>query len=455
MAENIRGPLGQASPLNRRTVSSIADDARLVTHDIAGSMAHARMLESAGLLSREDAAAVQAGLRQILQEWTAGRFQLDEAHEDVHMNVERRLTEITPAGARLHAGRSRNDQIACDLKLWTLEACDTLLASLGQARAGLEEAARRHTGALLPGITHMQHAQVVELAQVLGAWSAMLARDAARFTDARRRCDVSPLGAAALAGSSLPLDPARTAGDLGFAAVFDNPIDAVGDRDFSVEFIGAAALLMAHLSQMAEILILWCTPEYGFVTLPDDLCTGSSLMPQKRNPDMIEMVRGQAGGVTGDLVSALTTLKGLPFGYNRDLQALKAPLFRSFDIAHASLQVMTAAISRLQIDRGRMLAQASDPQMLATDLAEHLVRQGVAFREAHAAVARLARRCADEGIALSGLSLARLREAHPAFQPEILSRLTPQASAAGRSSTPAPLAGSAPTPSRGSRRGNR
>ena len=418
-----------------RFVASVEADERLVPHDLRGSLAHARMLRRQGLLSEEDAAAIEQGLARILREWEEGSFRLDVAYEDVHMNVEKRLTDLAgAAGARLHTARSRNDQVAVDLRLWVRDAGREILEGLAALRRALARRAREHAATLLPGVTHLQRAQPVSFGHVLLCYHDRLARDAGRFEDALRRADVSPLGACALAGTSLPIDPAFTARELGFSRAFENSIDAVSDRDFAVEFTAAAALLAAHLSQMAEDFIVWSAPEFGFIELPDELCTSSSIMPQKKNPDMIELVRGKAAGVTGQLVHLLGTLKGLAAGYNRDLQETKPPVFAAAETARLSLRAMLLAVEGLRVNADRMLRAAEDPQILATDLAEYLAARGVPFREAHGAVARLMKHCAERGISPAAMPLSELRGVAPACGEDVYALLSPQASAAAKTS---------------------
>src|SRR5688572_17749092 len=426
MSKNLKERLGPPDAFNAAFVASVRDDARLVREDVLGSLAHAKMLAKRGLISRRERDAIVRALTKILQRG----LELDPAYEDVHMNVERALGK---AGARLHTARSRNDQVALDLRLWTMSAIDRLIEGLAGARRALVALAVRHERTLLPGTTHLQHAQPMVLAHVLLAWHDALGRDAGRLADARRRAAVSPLGAGALAGTTLPIDPSITARDLKME-VFTNSLDAVSDRDFAVETASAAALLMVHLSQVAEMLVLWSAPEFGFVSLPDDLCTSSSLMPQKKNPDMIELVRGKAGRSVGALVNLLTTLKALPAGYNRDLQETKPALFEAVDAAEASLAAMTRAFERLEVNADRMAAQGSDPAMLATDLAEYLVKKGVAFREAHGAVGRLMRHGADTGKPLTEYDLAELKTYHRAFGPDALGLLNAASSVARRNS---------------------
>jgi argininosuccinate lyase len=355
-----------------------ADDAELVQQDIDGSIAHARMLAQAGLLTAAEADALVTGLE------AQRGITLDPKLEDVHMNVEARLGE---PGKKLHTARSRNDQVALDLRLWTRGAIDRIVEAIG----GLRDALAARERAILPGVTHLQRAQPVTLRHVLMGYHAALGRDAARLTDARARANVSPLGAGALAGSTLPIDPAFVAQQLGFAATFANSIDAVGDRDFAAEFVGACALTMVHLSQLAETLILWTTPEFDFIELPDALCTGSSMMPQKKNPDILELVRGKAGSVAAAWVDLVMTLKGLPPGYNRDLQQTKAPVFGAARTTLDSITACRLAVAGMKVHAERMRAAAADERLLATDVAEHLVLQGVPFREAYARVAQWVR----------------------------------------------------------------
>lgn len=416
-------------PFAGRFVASVADDRRLVEADVRGSIAHARMLGRRGILRGRDVRAIVGGLRGILREWRRGRWDLREDLEDVHMNVEARLTRRTgEAGARLHTARSRNDQVALDLRLWVLEAGEGILRESRGLRRILAQRALRHAETLFPGMTHLQHAQPVVFGHVLLAYQDRLERDEGRFRDALRRTAVSPLGACALAGTSFPIDPAGTARELGMAGTFANSLDAVGDRDFAVEFVSACALLMVHLSQMAEDLVLWSAPEFGFVELPDELCTSSSIMPQKKNPDLVELVRGKAAGVAGNLVALLGTLKGLPLGYNRDLQETKPPVFAAAEAALGSLRAMARAVRGLRVREDRMREAASDPGMLGADLAEYLVRKGMPFRRAHGAVARLMRDAAREGADFRHWPLERLRSYSTAFGPDVRRLLSPEAS---------------------------
>ncbi len=370
-----------ANEFARKFVASIEADKALVPFDIRGSIAHAKMLAKQGLLSKKDGAALVAGLGKLLKEGV----KLDVAHEDVHMNVEKALGAI---GAKLHAARSRNDQVALDLRLWLKAAAGAILDEILALQKSLRHRALEHATTVMPGITHLQHAQPVSFANVLGCWSEQLERDYGRFRDCLRRADVSPLGACALAGTSLPIDPAMTAKELGFSNVFPNSIDAVRDRDFAADFEFACSMTMTHLSQIAEMLVLWSTPEFGFLELPDALCTSSSIMPQKKNPDMIELVRGKAGGVYGALVNLLATLKGLPLGYNRDLQETKPPVFEVAETTRLSLHAIGLAVRDGKVDTKKMRASVEDA-MFATDMAEDLTAKGMPFREAHSVVAKL------------------------------------------------------------------
>jgi argininosuccinate lyase len=418
-----------------RFVASIGADQNLVPQDIRGSIAHAKMLGKQGILTEQETIGIVCGLEQVLREWTSGDLRLTVAHEDVHMNVEKRLIELAgEIGARLHTARSRNDQVSLDLRLWIREAGREILAGIASLQEALARRAGEHARTIFPGITHLQHAQPVVFGHVLLCYHDRLSRDAGRFQDALRRADVSPLGACALAGTSLPIDPKATAKDLGFPGAFTNSIDAVSDRDFAAEFVFACSMLMTHLSQAAEDLVLWSSPEFGFVELPDELCTSSSIMPQKKNPDMIELVRGKASGVVGHLVGLLGTLKALPLGYNRDLQETKPPVFAAAETARLSLTALEKAVAGMKVLAPRMLQGASDPQMLATDLAEYLAARGVPFRKAHGAVAVLMKHCSEQGTSPDRMSLAELRSYSKAFEEDLFKALNPEASVAAKRS---------------------
>ncbi|MBJ32070.1 MAG: argininosuccinate lyase [Acidimicrobiaceae bacterium] len=382
------GPSEALQALN----DSLPFDRRMFREDVAGSRAHVRMLARVGLMSDADAEAVLAALDATETELADGTFAFAEADEDVHTAVERRVTELAgDAGARLHTGRSRNDQVATDLRLWTKRELAELADLVTRFQATLADVAERAGDAYLPGYTHLQQAQPVLLAHHLLAHGWALARDVDRLLAARERTDVSPLGAGALAGSSLPLDPDGTAADLGFAARFENSLDAVSDRDFVVEALFALALLGVHLSRVGEELILWSTDEFGFVSLDDAFSTGSSMLPQKKNPDIAELARGKAGRLVGHLTGLLTTLKGLPLAYDKDLQEDKEPLFDACDTVRLTLLALDGMVATLVLNVDRMAEAADSPYSAATDLAEFLVAEGMPFREAHAVVGTLVR----------------------------------------------------------------
>jgi argininosuccinate lyase len=407
---------GTTDPTVERFSASIHFDRALASHDIRGSIAHARMLARTGLIDEADASALVEGLVKIGAEIHAGDFPFDPALEDIHMNIEARLRErVGPVAGRLHTGRSRNDQVATDLALFLRAVGLATERGLLALRAVLVERSREHIDTILPGYTHLQRAQPVRLAHHWLAFVEVLGRDAARFRDARLRVDRCPLGSGAIAGSTLPLDRDDTARALGFDAPSRNSMDSVSSRDGALEYMSAAAICMVNLSRLSEELVIWSSSEFGFVELADAYSTGSSLMPQKKNPDVPEIVRGKSGRVIGNLVSLLTTLKGLPLTYNRDMQEDKEPLFDSVATLRDCLEVSAGAIATLRVDRERMAAAADDPLLLATDLAEILVREGVPFREAHEAVGRIVAHCEREGVDLRTLSRETLADFNPAF----------------------------------------
>ncbi len=405
------GRLG--SPTSRRVeeyTSSVAVDRRLYAEDIEGSMAHLHMLRRVGLVGAGDARAIESALREVRRELERGEFAFTDADEDIHSAVERRLFEIAgDVAGRLHTGRSRNDQVATDLRIYAKRMCRELMLAIATLQEALARRAQQHRGTLMPGYTHGQRAQVVSLAHHLLAYVEMLQRDVDRLADAHDRADVLPLGSGALAGSTLPLDRRGVAEELNFGSVSANSLDAVSDRDFAVELAAACALTMVHLSRFAEEVVLWSSTELGFVELPDSHATGSSLMPQKKNPDVLELVRGRSARCIGDVATLLTLLKGLPLAYNRDLQEDKAALFDAVDTALAAVVVMTDVTRVLRFDRRAMRAAASDPALLATDVAEYLVLHGAAFRAAHQAVASAVRSTEQEGRTLRDLSVAEWR----------------------------------------------
>ncbi len=437
MAQIIRERFSKpADEFAAKFVASIDADANLVVEDIHGSIAHAKMLHQQKILTEQETVAIVHGLENILVAWNKGEFKLDVANEDVHMNVEKRLlSEIDPAvGAKLHTARSRNDQVALDLRLWTWAVAAEIGGLIQTLQKSLVKRARENAETIFPGITHLQHAQPIVFGHVLLCYHDRLDRDAGRFQDVVKRTMISPLGACAMAGTSFPTDPAFTARELHFSSAFTNSIDAVSDRDFAVEFTSACSILMIHLSQMAEDLIYWSTPEFSFVELPDELCTSSSIMPQKKNPDMIELVRGKAGTVVGHLVNLLTTLKAQPLGYNRDLQETKPPVFGAAETARLSLRAIQLAVDGMKVKADKMLAQASDPQMLATDLAEYLAKRGVPFRDAHGTVARLMKHCAENDLSPAKMKIAELRKFSESFDKDVFDLLTPKASVNGKTS---------------------
>jgi argininosuccinate lyase len=399
-----------------RFSASIHFDRALARYDIRGSIAHARMLGRAGILSAEDAEALVGGLLRIAREIEADEFPFDPGLEDIHMNVEARLrTLVGPVAGRLHTARSRNDQVATDLALYLRDASLAAQRGLIELRRVLVLRSREHLDTVLPGYTHLQRAQPVRLAHHWLAFVEMLGRDTQRFGDLRARLASSPLGAGALAGTTLPIDRLETARALGFERPAANSLDAVSSRDGALEFLAAGAIAMVHLSRLAEELVLWSTTEFGFIELADAYATGSSLMPQKKNPDVPELVRGKTGRAIGNLVSLLTVMKGLPLAYNRDLQEDKEPVFDTAATLSGALGVMAGALATLRVRVSRMRDAARDPMLLATDLAEALVRAGVPFREAHEAVGRIVAHCLEKDLDLRSLTREDLRAFHPAF----------------------------------------
>ena len=421
---------GPAEELMAFTVS-LPFDQRLAVDDIVGSRAHVRGLCRSGILTDVERDDVLAALDAVQSELAAGTFEFEASDEDIHTVVERRVTELAgPAGAKLHTGRSRNDQVATDLRLFTKRELAGIATRIVTLQETLLDRARTAGDAYLPGYTHLQRAQPVLLAHHLLAHGWALARDLDRLGSTIERLDVSPLGAGALAGSSLPLDPAGTAADLGFARVFENSLDAVSDRDFVAESLFDLALIGVHLSRLAEEIILWSTDEFGFLRLDDAYSTGSSMLPQKKNPDIAELTRGKTGRLIGNLTGLLAMLKGLPLAYNRDLQEDKEPLFDSLDTIALALAAMTGLLASSTFNLDAMAAAADAPTSAATDLAEHLVSGGVPFRDAHAIVGALVRRSLDEGIALRELVAAS-----PELGPDALSLLD-QGIAVRRRTTP-------------------
>jgi argininosuccinate lyase len=414
----------QAGPaaLMLRFSESVSFDRRLALFDIQGSQAHSAMLAHVGLISRREAAAIHRGLEALQREIELGKFKWSTQHEDVHMNLEQALTRRVPAAAKLHTARSRNDQVATDMRLYFKAACAEIIAGLRAAQRAILSVVERHGDVLVPGYTHLQRAQPVFLAHHFFAYLEMLQRDAERFAVVADHANWCPLGSGAIAGTTLPIDREFTAQALGFVdakgrpQVTQNSMDAVSDRDLYIEFAAACALTGVHFSRMAEDLILWASQEFKFVELPDAFCTGSSLMPQKKNPDSLELLRGKSARLQGNLHTLLTLVKGLPLTYNRDLQEDKPPVFDSHDQTVLCLAVLAGTMAGLEVHRDKCAAAVADPALLATDLADYLVRRGVTFRAAHHAVGAVVRRAEQQGVPLNQLSLAEVKAVHPAFQ---------------------------------------
>lgn len=433
---------GGPSAIMRRINASIGFDRRMWRQDIRGSLAHAAMLARAGVLTGADEAAIRGGLEGIAAEIDAGRFPFTDALEDIHMNIEARLTErVGEAGKRLHTARSRNDQVATDFRLWVRDAIDGLDAQVADLMRALADRAAEHAADPMPGFTHLQTAQPVTFGHHLLAYVEMLARDRGRLADCRRRLNECPLGSAALAGTSFPIDRAWTAGALGFDRPTANSLDAVSDRDFAVEFLGAAALCAVHLSRFAEEVILWCSAPFGFVRLSDAFTTGSSIMPQKRNPDAAELARAKTGRVVGSLVALLTVMKGLPLAYAKDMQEDKEPVFDAADALSLSLAATAGMVRDMRPDLGRMRAVAGSGFSTATDLADWLVRvPRLPFRTAHHVTGRLVALAEARGVDLAGLTLAEMQAEEPGITGDVFGVLTVDASVASRTS----LGGTAP-----------
>jgi argininosuccinate lyase len=406
--------------LVEKFTTSFPFDQRLYTHDIAGSIAHCEMLAHQRIIPRADAKRIVTGLRQIEAEFAAGKFHPSPADEDIHMAVERRLIEkVGGIGGKLHTARSRNDQVALDLRLFLRAEIGNIRELLARLRRALATLATHHVDVIIPGYTHLQPAQPVLFAHHCLAYAEMLWRDTGRFDDCLKRLDVLPLGSGALAGTTFPIDRKYVARRLGFRARSANSMDAVSDRDFAAEFLAACAILGMHLSRLAEDLVLWSSQEFGFVELPDAFATGSSIMPQKKNPDVAELVRGKTGRLYGNLLSLLTTLKGLPMTYNRDLQEDKEPVFDSVDTIKGSLDILGAMLPQLRVKRERMHTAATAGFTLATELADYLATKGVPFRDAHGIVGAIVRHCLAERRTLEELALPELRRFSPRFRADV------------------------------------
>lgn len=429
------------SELVKRYTASVDFDKRLAPFDIQGSLAHAEMLAHVGVISKDDLAQIEQGMATILQEIEAGDFDWSLDLEDVHLNIEKRLVElIGDAGKRLHTGRSRNDQVATDMRLWLRAEIDRLLELLKQLRQALARVALAQHATIMPGFTHLQVAQPVTFGHHLLAYTEMFQRDAERLADCRRRVNRSPLGAAALAGTSYPIDRERSAERLGFEAVCRNSLDAVSDRDFAIEFCAAASLVMTHISRFSEELILWMSPRFGFIRLADRFCTGSSIMPQKKNPDVPELARGKTGRVNGHLIALLTLMKSQPLAYNKDNQEDKEGLFDTADTLRDTLTIFVDMVDGITVNADNMRDAALQGFSTATDLADYLVKKGLPFRDAHEAVALAVRKCEELSCDLAELDLAQLKAFDNRIEEDVFEVLTLEGSVAARNH----LGGTAP-----------
>lgn len=413
--------------------ASVSFDQRLYPYDIMGSIAHAQMLAHVGILTAEECQQIVTGLQTIQQEIEHGEFTWSVALEDVHMNIETRLTQkIGVVGKKLHTGRSRNDQVATDIRLYLRHEIDEIQVELTRLLKALLQIAIQETETIMPGCTHLQNAQPVTFGHHLLAWCEMLVRDQERLRDCRKRVNSMPLGAAALAGTSYPIDRHYTAKLLGFETIAENSLDAVSDRDFAIEFTGCAAILMMHLSRFSEELVLWSSPQFQFIELSDAFCTGSSIMPQKKNPDVPELVRGKTGRVYGHLLSLLTLMKSQPLAYNKDNQEDKEPLFDTIDTLKGSLHVYADMIPEIQVQKNQMYTAAQRGFTTATDLADYLVRKGVAFRDAHEIVGKAVRYCIEHNCDLSTLELTVFQQFSPLISEDVYALLTLEGSVAAR-----------------------
>ena len=425
----------------QRFTASVAFDQRMALQDIRGSLAHARMLEATGVLTAEERGAIERGLETISEEIAGGVFAWSTEREDVHMNIEARLTElIGAAGKKLHTGRSRNDQVATDIRLYLRDAIDAIADELTRLQRGISTLARDHAATVMPGFTHLQGAQPVTFGHHLLAWNEMLERDYGRLQDGRRRMNQCPLGAAALAGTSFPIDRAHTAAALGFEGPTRNSLDSVSDRDFAIEFTAFSALLLTHLSRMSEELVLWTSAQFGFVELPDRFCTGSSIMPQKKNPDVPELVRGKTGRVNGHLMALLTLMKGQPLAYNKDNQEDKEPLFDCIDTVRDCLRAFADMVPHIEPQPERLREAAGAGFATATDLADYLVRKGLPFRDAHEVVGQAVAAGVANDTDLAAMPLTTLQSFSELIEQDVFDVLTVEGSVAARSH----LGGTAP-----------
>ena len=421
------------SDLVKRYTASVFFDKRLALFDIQGSLAHAEMLQAQGIISAADRAEIERGMAQIKGEIDAGSFEWLLDLEDVHLNIEKRLTELVgDAGKRLHTGRSRNDQVATDIRLYVRAAIDDITDLLNGLRGALTDLAEQHVDTIMPGFTHMQVAQPITFGHHMLAYVEMFGRDVERMADTRKRVNRLPLGAAALAGTTFPIDRERVARTLGFDDVCHNSLDAVSDRDFAIEFCAASALIMTHISRMSEELVIWMSPRIGFIDIADRFCTGSSIMPQKKNPDVPELARGKTGRVYGHLTGLLTLMKGQPLAYNKDNQEDKEPLFDAVDTVVDTLRIFADMARGITVKADAMRAAALQGYATATDLADYLVKKGLPFRDAHEAVARAVRACVDRQCDLSDLTLEEMRVFSPLVEADIFAVLTLEGSVAAR-----------------------
>ncbi len=417
---------GKSHPAAEAFTESVSFDKRLALYDIVGSMAHARMLAKCGVITQDEADRILGGLETLLGKVRGGTFEFRPDLEDVHANVEVALADlIGPVAGKLHTARSRNDQVSLDLRLYLRDVIDDVRARMRSLQTALADLADRYIDSVMPGMTHLQHAQPVSFAHHMLAYFWMFERDHGRMRDARRRTNSMPLGACALAGTSFPIDPERVAKELGFDTVAENSIDAVSDRDFAIEFCAAAAIAMMHVSRLAEEIVLWSSSEFGFVTVDETFATGSSIMPQKRNPDVAELARGKTGRVYGALMALLTIMKGLPLAYDRDMQEDKPPVFDAADTLLATLDVVDKMMKSVTVHTDRLAEATAVGALCATDLADYLVRKGVPFRDAHRCVAGLVKSAIEQARELNELTIDELRAAHEMFDTDALECLSP------------------------------
>ncbi|KXT63779.1 argininosuccinate lyase [Streptococcus sp. DD04] len=415
--------------------ASIGFDYRLAPYDLRGSLAHVQMLGETGVIAPEEAKAIQKGLEELLADYEAGLIEFDVTNEDIHMNMEALLTEkIGPVAGKLHTARSRNDQVATDMHLYLKDQLQQIGDKLLHLRQVILDLAEEHVETVMPGYTHLQHAQPISFAHHLLAYYQMFSRDSERFTFNLKHADLSPLGAAALAGTTFPIDRERTAELMGFADIYHNSLDAVSDRDFILEFLANSSILIMHLSRLCEELINWCSYEYGFVSLSDTFSTGSSIMPQKKNPDMAELIRGKSGRVYGHLISLLTVMKSLPLAYNKDLQEDKEGMFDTVDTIQKSLDIMAGMLSSMTINKERMLSSTQQDFSNATELADYLAKKGLPFREAHEIVGKLVLECSKAGYYLQDISLERYQQVSPLIEQDIYQTLQSQTAVQRRNS---------------------